>query len=101
MRKKKEEKLFVPLLVFFRNNMDISIRLFADWLNNGLRQAAEQVNNMMSLIPTLKVKNHKDFPTQVFLKRGSKIATNVLPFYYKQISKEKRRIIAYFYEEIS
>jgi hypothetical protein len=30
--------------------------------------ATEQAESIMSLIPTLKVKNHKDFPTQVFVK---------------------------------
>jgi hypothetical protein len=32
----------------------------------------EQIDNMMSLISTLKVKNHKDFPTQVFVKERNK-----------------------------
>lgn len=40
----------------------------APWFDNVETVAAKQVDNMISLIPKLKVKNHKDFPTQVFIK---------------------------------
>jgi hypothetical protein len=43
----------------------------APWFDN-LATAIEQVNGMMSLIPSLKVKNHKDFATQVFVKERDK-----------------------------
>jgi len=39
---------------------------------DNLAIATEQAESMMSLIPTLKVKNHKDFPTQVFVKERDK-----------------------------
>jgi hypothetical protein len=35
---------------------------------DNLATATEQLNSMRSLIPTLNVKNHKDFATQVFVK---------------------------------
>ncbi|MFI3220496.1 MAG: hypothetical protein QX189_15455 [Methylococcales bacterium] len=39
---------------------------------DNLTTATEQAECMMSLIPSLKVKNHKDFPTQVFVKERGK-----------------------------
>jgi hypothetical protein len=43
----------------------------APWFDN-LASATDQVNSMMSLISSLKVKNHKDFATQVFVKERDK-----------------------------